>query len=197
MSEKTALRMVSAAVCVAAMLASGRFAFGFDPSGTSVTSGEIVSDGAPKDGIPALNGAKSDTAADASDSPLVTITETRSYWTSFMGGGGFMLQPESDLFESRDGLFVVAGRLENRSGRTLNHVELLFELLDADGNVVASQEGFNRRAEALFDEAEEVPAVEAIPTGGEDSYRMIFFGDEIPAFETPRVSVRRAVFAPR
>lgn len=108
-----------------------------------------------------------------------------------------MLQPETDLFESRDGLFVVAGRLENLSGQALAHVELLFELLDADGNVVASEEGFNRKAEALFDDVDEAAAIESIPAGGDDSYRMIFFGDEVPGFDAPRVSVRKAVLAPR
>jgi hypothetical protein len=171
MSEKTRIRIVSTLVFAATMLTVGGSAYGFDLSPAPVPG-------------------------DANDSARVRITETRSYWTSFMGGGGFVLQPESDLFESRDGLFVVAGRLQNRSDRALDHVELLFELLDADGKVVASQEGFNRRAEALFDDEEDA-AIEAIPAGGDDSYRMIFFGDEIPSFKTPRVSVRRAVFAPR
>jgi hypothetical protein len=140
------------------------------------------------------------TTEPAADPNIAKVTEVRSYWTSFGGSGGFMLQPGSDTLETRGGLFVVAGIVQNTSERTLHHVELRFDLLDETGRLVASEQGYNRGAEVLVEV--DVPGVakaspdlvKPIPAGGEDSYRMIFIGDEVPNFSKPRVVIRKSVF---
>ena len=119
----------------------------------------------------------------------VRIEEMTSYWTSL--SGAFVMQPESDPFR-QGGLYVISGRLKNRSRGTLHHVRLSFELVDASGNVVLREEGFNRAAEGLLnaeDEPGRDPEVVPIPPDGVDTFRMIMIAEEMPPFDHPAVSV--------
>lgn len=90
-------------------------------------------------------------------------------------------------------VFVVRGSLRNRSGEPIHHIVLRYELLDAGGNVVLVQEGYNRSAELIDDGRPVDPGAESdvrpIGPGARDTFRMVFFGDEVPAFESQRVSV--------
>lgn len=90
------------------------------------------------------------------------------------------------------GLYVISGTIENTAQQAVDHVVLRFELVDAKGKVVYRDEGFNRSAEALaapkpIDGGDVVP----IAAGGSDSFRMILLSQELPDFETPRVTVMR------
>ncbi len=123
----------------------------------------------------------------------IEIVELRDYWTSITGT--LVLQPEADPF-SRGGIYVVAGKIRNNSGRPVHHVRLRFELVDAQGRTVYSEEGYNRAAEAMIEldrpgqqPTAEMKAIVPIPPGGTDTFRMIFIGEELPRFERPRVTV--------
>lgn len=130
-------------------------------------------------------------AASAVSVADIHIESTTSYWSAVfadeaMSGTGV------DAPEARSGrgeLFVISGVLRNTSRVPLRAVYLSFELLDADGRIVHRQDGFNYGAESLVGAPPEAqPEVVPIPAGGEDRYRMILFGAELPAFE--RVAVR-------
>jgi len=119
----------------------------------------------------------------------IEITRTATSWDNL-----------SELFLSStpaqpfgDGsVFVLRGELRNRGDRPVHHLVLRYELLDENGKVLHDAEGFNRLAEAMRpDEEGKVHAedVKPIPAGGVDSYRMVFFHDEIPKFASQRVRV--------
>ena len=132
-------------------------------------------------------------AADLRPTADAHIEETKSYWTSI--GMDIMADATGDP-DKRNGLFVISGTLKNVSSEPIRAVLLEFTLVAKDGSVVYRRESFNRRAEALLDAENEAAAartqsmVEPIAPGATDSYRMIFIGEEIPAFDHPAVSIR-------
>jgi hypothetical protein len=92
-------------------------------------------------------------------------------------------------------VFVMRGDLRNKGTASVHHVVLRYELLDASGKVVHDAEGYNRAAEAMRpDEEGSVRAERVVPLapGATDSYRMVFFHDEVPRFASQRVRVVEA-----
>lgn len=119
---------------------------------------------------------------------LVAVTSHTAYWADL---------PLVAL-EAKDGempgLLVIRGELANRSDRTLHHVKLRHELLDAAGHVAAAEEGFSLLGEALLsspDDEASRPGDESVPLPprGVDSFRMLFVGDELRSFERYRIRV--------
>jgi len=89
-------------------------------------------------------------------------------------------------------VFVMRGELRNKSSAKVHHVVLRYELLDASGKVLHDAEGYNRSAEAMRpDEEGTVRAESVVPLapGATDSFRMVFFHDEVPRFASQRVRV--------
>jgi hypothetical protein len=89
-------------------------------------------------------------------------------------------------------VFVMRGELRNKGKTSVHHVVLRYELLDASGKVLHDAEGYNRAAEAMRpDEEGTVRAERVVPiaSGATDSYRMVFFHDEVPKFASQRVRV--------
>lgn len=89
-------------------------------------------------------------------------------------------------------MFVMRGELRNTGKRPVRYVVLRYELLDDKGKVLKDAEGYNRSAESMRpDEQGKVDAEKVTPivAGGTDSYRMVFFHDEVPRFATQRVRV--------
>lgn len=131
----------------------------------------------------------------------VEIVEHSAYWTEVFGLGGFGgLGAETSGDPS---VLVIRGRLRNISGRVLRWVRLEYELLDARGRVVAQEVGYNRASEQLRPLDSPVPvslptpaAAPPIPPGDEDTFRMVFLGDETPAFRRYRVRVADATPGP-
>lgn len=130
-----------------------------------------------------------ETSAPSKSVPAVEIRKVESSWDNlaelFLSG-----TPAAPFSEGS--VFVVRGELANTSGTTVHHVTLRYELLDERGNVVADAEGFNRSAESMRpDEDGHVASDEVVPlaAGAVDTFRMVFFPDEIPAFREPRVRV--------
>jgi hypothetical protein len=148
---------------------------------------------AAKAGPPAAPGQPADAAAAGAektgDPNRIEITSTASSWDNlselFLG-----TTPAAPFGEGS--MFVMRGELRNRSDRPVHHVVLRYELLDDKGKVLHDVEGFNRSAESMRpDEDGNVHAeqVRSIPAGGVDSYRMVFFHDEVPRFTSQRVRV--------
>lgn len=107
----------------------------------------------------------------------------RGEWTSFfsMSGGA-------------EPILLINGRLENTSDKPLTYVKLQFELLGEDSVVVFRDHGYNRKAEALREEAYETGktpltemGVEKIEVGAQDEFRFIFFKADVPEFRSYRV----------
>jgi len=132
-------------------------------------------------------------AGDSSaDTVSVIVATTESYRTSIAMAGAGHLEVEPS---EHGGLYVISGTVRNVSSRPVHHVALRFDLVDAQGRVVFSEEGYNFAAEALLapetaaDEAAASRTVAEIPPAATDRYRMIFFADELPAFERTVVTV--------
>lgn len=107
----------------------------------------------------------------------------RGEWTSFfsMSGGA-------------EPILLINGRLENTSDKPLTYVKLQFELLGEDSVVVFRDHGYNRKAEALREEAYETGktpltemGVEKIEVGAQDEFRFIFFKADVPEFRSYRI----------
>jgi hypothetical protein len=89
-------------------------------------------------------------------------------------------------------VFVMRGELRNKGTTSVHHIVLRYELLDASGKVLHDAEGYNRAAEAMRpDEEGAVRSERVVPLapGATDSYRMVFFHDEVPRFASQRVRV--------
>jgi hypothetical protein len=119
----------------------------------------------------------------------IEITSTASSWDNlselFLG-----TTPAAPFGEGS--VFVMRGELRNRGDKPVGYVVLRYELLDEKGKVLHDVEGYNRSAESMRpDEEGQVhpEKVQAIPAGGVDSYRMVFFHDEVPRFASQRVRV--------
>ena len=124
------------------------------------------------------------------DAAEVRLVTQQARWT----GPG---QPEA-LGDDREPWFLISGEIENGGRRPLAYVRLTYELL-ADGQVVAREMGYNRRAEALRDPAVESGAVAAatlqippLAAGERDGFRMIFLRGAAPRFDAWRVHVDAA-----
>jgi hypothetical protein len=129
----------------------------------------------------------------AKGSDGVAIERHSAYWTSVFGLG---LSGGGAHGTEGPALLIIRGELRNNAGRPLDHVKLLFELLDSNRRVVASEYGYNLGAETLrpLDSPHPVnlaagPTVSPIRAGGTDGFRMMFLREEIPAFESYRVRV--------
>ena len=94
-----------------------------------------------------------------------------------------------------DVYYRVVGDVENKSAKPLKYVKLQIDLLDKDGKVVKTLEGYNQKAEFLagvdategIDTGEaaepfekKLARVEAIPAGGKDSFRIGIGKNDIP-----------------
>ena len=136
----------------------------------------------------------------ADGSAAIDIVRHRAYWTSLLE---LVHRVVGDAAEAPK-LLVIRGELRNVSSRPLHHVELIYELLDDAGTVVASKRGFNFAGEALRPvEGDQMvvgpnvrilDATAPVMPGDVDVFRMIFISDEIPAFAAYRV---RIISAPR
>jgi hypothetical protein len=92
--------------------------------------------------------------------------------------------------------FLISGQLENTAGKPLTYVKLRFELLGEDDLVVFRDYGYNRKAEALREEAYETGqkaladmGIEEIRVGAHDGFRFFFFKGEVPEFRSYRIRV--------
>lgn len=139
-----------------------------------------------------LAGGPDRTDTTGKSSANVEVGETDSYWTSM--GGAFNIHVGVENY-SGNGLFVITGKLTNTSKSSIRRVELEFELLGADGEVVYAERGVNRLAEddIMLDDdeiaAQSDSEAASLAPGAEDDFRMIFIGGEIPVFVGTRVSV--------
>jgi hypothetical protein len=94
-----------------------------------------------------------------------------------------------------DVYYRVVGDVENKSGKPLQYVKMEIDLLDKDGKVVKTLEGYNQEAEFLagVDATEGIDTGEAaepfekklarvkpIPAGGKDSFRIGIGKNDIP-----------------
>ncbi|MEO5739522.1 MAG: FxLYD domain-containing protein [Vicinamibacterales bacterium] len=135
---------------------------------------------------------KADAKADAkakAETDRVEITKSASSWDNlselFLSG-----TPAEPFGEGS--VFVMRGELRNRSTEPVGYVVLRYELLDEKGKVLQDMEGYNQSAEGMRPDEEgniHPEKVKPIPAGGVDTYRMVFFHDEVPKFAKHRVRV--------
>lgn len=122
--------------------------------------------------------------------PAARIVSQQARWTG--------LAPADELGAETDGMFLISGEVRNVGAVPLGDVRLVYELV-ADGVVVASEQGYNRRAEALRDpevesgavRREQLAIVPLLP-GESDLFRMVFLRGAVPRFDTWRVRVDAA-----
>ena len=113
----------------------------------------------------------------------IRIVSHRGEWTAFFSTGG-----------SGEPFFLIAGQLENTSGKTLTYIKFQFELLSKDGVVLHRDYGYNRKAEALREEEYETGKksltemnIDPVVAGAQDGLRFFLFKDEIPEFHSYRI----------
>jgi hypothetical protein len=137
--------------------------------------------------------ADSNVSGTAAGSEHIEILEHSAYWTDVLAVISSL--DAANLGNQQPLLFVIRGTLRNTSPIACHHAALVFEVLDRDGRVVASENGYNRRAETLrpidspFPMVEEEHSIEPIPAGATDTFRMILVGSDTPPFTTYRVRV--------
>jgi hypothetical protein len=122
--------------------------------------------------------------------PAAHIVAQQARWTG--------LAPVDELGAGEDGMFLISGEVRNDGPVPLAEVHLVYELL-ADGVVVASEHGYNRRAETLRDPEVESGAVRPdslaiapLRPGESDAFRMIFLRGAAPRFDSWRVRIDAA-----
>jgi hypothetical protein len=127
-------------------------------------------------------------AADHDPAVVAQIARQEARWAG--PGGDDMLNDTSGHW------FVISGDVRNAGRKPLAYVKLLFELVDGDGTALASEHGYNHRAEDL-----RLPDYEAgkirradlriapLQPGESDSFRMLFIRSEVPRFSGWRVRV--------
>jgi len=117
--------------------------------------------------------------------PGVRVLSHRGEWTSFftMNGGS-------------EEIFLISGRLENTTDQPLTYVKLQFELLGEDQVVILRDYGYNRKAEALREEAYETGkksladmGIEQVAGKAQEDFRFIFFKGDVPEFHSYRIRV--------
>lgn len=115
----------------------------------------------------------------------VAVLSPKGEWTTFASMEG-----------SGEPIFLITGRVKNTSGKPLSYAKLQFELLDEDGIVLLRDYGYNRKAEALREEAYESGKkslqdmeIEGLPAEAEDGFRFLFFRLDIPQFHSYRIRV--------
>jgi hypothetical protein len=93
-------------------------------------------------------------------------------------------------------IFLIAGQLKNLTDKPLTYVKFQFELLDQNGVVIVRDYGYNRKAEALREEAYEAGTIalgemkiEPIGAGAEDGFRFLFFKRDTPEFHSYRIRI--------
>jgi hypothetical protein len=113
----------------------------------------------------------------------IRIISHRGEWTAFFSTGG-----------SGEPFFLIAGQLENTSGKPLAYIKFQFELLNKDGVVLHRDYGYNRKAEALREEDYETGKkslaemnIDPVAAGAQDGLRFFLFKDEIPEFHSYRI----------
>ena len=119
--------------------------------------------------------------------PAARIVSQQARWTG--------LAPVDDLGTDTEGMFLISGEVRNDGSLPVAAVGLVYELV-ADGVVVASEHGYNRRAEALRDPEVESGAVRReqlaiapLQPGESDMFRMMFLRGAVPRFDTWRVRI--------
>ena len=128
-------------------------------------------------------------------SPAIHLTRQAARWTG-IGGTDALADHTQDYF-------VISGELQNVGRAPIAYVKLRFELLDRDGTVIASEYGYNHRAEDLrgpdYEDGRVSRAALHIPplaAGERDSFRMLFIRSQIRPFDHWRVRVLDAAPAP-
>lgn len=119
------------------------------------------------------------------DKTEVRFLSHHGEWTSFFSMSG-----------SSEPILLINGRIENAAEKALTYVKLQFELLGEDNVVVFRDYGYNRKAEALREEAYESGKkmlkdmdVEKLSAGTQDDFRFIFFKNDVPEFRSYRIRV--------
>jgi hypothetical protein len=115
----------------------------------------------------------------------VSIVSHKGEWSSFASMEG-----------DAEPIFLITGQLKNTANKPLTYVKIQFELLDEDGVAIVRDYGYNRKAEALREEAYESGKktlkdmeIEPLAVGGEDSFRFLFFKADIPKFRSYRIRI--------
>ena len=125
------------------------------------------------------------TLVPAHDGLGVRVLSHQAEWTSFfsMGGGS-------------ESVFLITGQVKNLKDTPLSYVKFQYELLGQDDIVVFRDYGYNRKAEALRDEDYESGTVsfadkgiEHIKAGAHESFRFLFFENDVPEFSSYRIRV--------
>ena len=121
----------------------------------------------------------------------VRIVSQSARWASLLA--------VDELKDGSETMFVISGEIENTGLRPVRWVKLEYELVadTADGEaVLASEHGYNRRAEALRDPAVEADTriaaalpVRPLAAGERDLFRMVFFRADVPHFDRWRVRI--------
>ena len=126
--------------------------------------------------------------AGPSSAGTVRIVEQSARWTGLM--------PIDDLQETGQTMFVISGELENTGTEPIHWVKLSYELLDGGDDhpvVVASEYGYNLRAEALRGDdgasAATAASLRPLAAGEKDLFRMVFFRSDVPRFAGWRVRI--------
>ena len=119
---------------------------------------------------------------------VAQVSRQEARWAG-PGGGDILSDPSSTWF-------VISGDVRNADSKPLAYVKLVYELVDDSGTTLASEHGYNHRAEDL-----RLPAYEAgtirradlhippLQPGESDSFRMMFIRIEVPRFSSWRVRV--------
>ena len=143
--------------------------------------------------IPALLAAAAIVSATPAATPKPDPTGVRIINQSARWSG---LVAIDDLAEGSESMFLISGEIENAGPVPVRWVKLGYELLRGDDVVLASEYGYNFRAEDLRSpaveageiQAAEVP-VQALAPGEKDLFRMVFFRCDVPPFESWRVRI--------
>jgi hypothetical protein len=123
----------------------------------------------------------------------VRVVSQSARWTGLVAIDALGAEPSS--------MFLISGELENAGTVPLTAVKLVFELLEETSSgdvVVASEYGYNFRAEALRGAAAEAGELSAadlhivpLTPGARDMFRMTFFRQDVPRFDHWRVTIVR------
>jgi hypothetical protein len=126
----------------------------------------------------------------------MTPDQARHVRVKWAEGHSSALAAGGELGIDERAIFLISGEVENVGDQRIAWVKFRFDLLDAGYDVVASEYGYNRSAEALREPAVESgqqdPAtlkIAPIEPGKTDGFRMTFFKSEVPRFVRWRVKI--------